>query len=110
MKTGNHLKIESMGEKVLGVKLTGNPQKPEPIYFRVVLPFGDVDISRCSDNSYWVHIRTNKPDDGDRPDRIMGKFTDARLDIIGKHASESDIGDFSNPNLYHAAIKIDREV
>ena len=45
--TGKHLKIKKMGDAVLGVKLEGNPQKPEPIYFRVVLPFGDVDIARC---------------------------------------------------------------
>lgn len=43
MKTGGHLKIRSMGENALGVTLEGNPNKPEPIHFRVCSPGGDVE-------------------------------------------------------------------
>ena len=109
MKTGKHLKIKSMGTNVLGVELEGNPQKPEPIHFRIVLPFGDVDIVRCTNNNYWVHTRINHPDDGWDPDRLMGKFIDARIDITDRHASDSDIGDFKDPNVYHVAIKMSRK-
>lgn len=56
MKTGAHLKIESFGSNALGVKLLGNPQKPEPDSFRVEFPGGVVDLERCVDGSYWVHI------------------------------------------------------
>jgi len=48
MTTGSHLKIKKMGDAVLGVELKGNPKEPEPIYFRVVLPFGHVDIVRIA--------------------------------------------------------------
>ena len=48
MQIGSHLKIKKMGDAVLGVRLEGNPEKPEPIHFRVVLPFGDVDIVRTT--------------------------------------------------------------
>ena len=95
-----------MGDAVLGVELKGDPKNPEPIHFRVVLPFGDVDIVRCTDGSYWVHARINKEDDGLNPDRTFGKFVDARIDIIGKHASDCNAGDFNDPNMYHAAVKI----
>jgi len=95
-----------MGDNVLGVTLEGNPKKPEPIHFRVVLPFGDVDIVRTTDNNYWVHVRTNRPDNGGDPHRVFGIFTNARLDIIGKHAAETDTGDFKDPNLYHCAVRI----
>lgn len=106
MKTGSHLKIKSMGDAVLGVKLEGNPSKPEPIHFRVVLPFGVVDIVRCTGNDYWVHVITNRPNDGHDPDRQFGKFTDARIDIISKHASETNAGDFKHPDTYHMAVRV----
>ena len=108
MKTGAHLKIQSMGDNVLGVRLKGNPEQPEPIHFRVVLPFGDVDIVRCNDASYWVHCRVDKPSDNGDPYRKFGKFIDARIDVIGKHASDCDSGDFGNPDAYHVAVKMDK--
>ena len=100
MRTGSHLKIKEMGDKVLGVELKGNPQEPEPIYFRVVFPYGDVDIVQCDNGEYWVHIRTNNQKDGDNPDRKFGKFVNARIDLIDSHSKETDIGDFGNPKMY----------
>ena len=95
-----------MGDNVLGVRLEGNPRKPEPDYFRVTFPGGDVDITRTTDNEYWIHVRVNRPADGDSPDREMARFVDARLDIQGKHATESDLGDFDHPDLYHVAVRV----
>uniref|UniRef100_A0A6M3IMG9 Uncharacterized protein n=1 Tax=viral metagenome TaxID=1070528 RepID=A0A6M3IMG9_9ZZZZ len=106
MKTGGHLKIKSMGTNVLGVVLEGNPKKTEPIHFRVVLPFGDVDIVRTTNNEYRIHTRINRPNDGDDPYRAFGKFTDARIDIIGKHAADCNAGDFKHPDMYHQAVRI----
>lgn len=108
MKTGQHLKIRSMGEHVLGVQLEGNPKKPEPIHFRVVLPFGDVDIVRTTDNDYWVHVRCNHQNHGMFvPDEdITGKFVDARIDLLSKHASETNKGDFGHKDMYHMAVRI----
>ena len=95
-----------MGEKVLGIRLEGNPKNPEPEHFRVVLPFGNVDITRCTDNTYWVHIKNNRPDDGGLSDRIMGKFIDGRIDLSTKHTSDCNAGDFGHPDMYHMAVKI----
>lgn len=111
-KTGAHLRIESMGDNVLGVKLFGDAKKPEPIHFRVEIPHGDVDIVRLDNGDYWVHVRTNKPEDGETPDvtdRGFGKIVDARLDILGKHAGEIDVGDFNNELLYHVAVRLTPE-
>ena len=106
-RTGQHLKIVSMGEAVLGVKLEGNPKKPEPIHFRVVLPFGDVDIVRCTDNTYWVHIRNNTYQQiAEEAAKQAGVFIDGRIDITGKHSSECDAGDFGHPDMYHMAVRI----
>ena len=108
MKTGQHLKIKPMGTKALGVTLEGNPNKPEPEHFRVVLPFGDVDIVRCTDNTYWIHIRNNHPNDNSDPDRLMGKFIDGRIDLTTKHAVDCNAGDFGHPDMYHMAVRIGR--
>lgn len=102
------LTIERMGTEVQGVTLRGQPKvRPEPEYFRVVLPFGDVDIVRTEDGEYWVHVRVNSAEQvaTEEADRA-GRITDARLDIRGKHASETDAGDFGHEELYHLAVRV----
>lgn len=101
------------GTEVQQVELKGDPRNPEPIHFRVCFPFGDVDIVRCSHPDipgkapdYWIHVRVNRPNDGDDPDRDFGRVTDGRADLIGRHASEVDPGLLADPNLYHLAIKV----
>lgn len=107
MTTGKHLRIKKMGSAVLGVELEGNPDKPEPPYFRISFPFGDVDIVRCSDNTYWIHTRINHPESNNfNPEEPTGKIIDGRVDHVDKHASETSCGDLSDPKTYHAAIKI----
>ncbi len=110
MKTGSHLKIIQMGDSVQGVRLEGNPKKPEFDEFRVVFPGGDVSVTRCTDNTYWVHVRA---DHKDHPALCPGEFepaliTEARLDILGKNVSETNIGDFADHSLYHVALRVAR--
>ena len=77
------LQVVSMGEKSQGVHLRGDKRNPEPEHFRVVLPFGDVDIVRCDDGSYWVHFYVNDPrHPGHNPDLRIGKIVDARMDSL----------------------------
>lgn len=106
--TGSHLRIQAFGDNVLGVRLEGNPRKPEPGEFRVAFPGGDVAISRCTDGSYWVHVARNRADqtDGLCSYGQVGALTDARIDIDGRHTSELNVGDFANPDTYHVAVRI----
>jgi hypothetical protein len=108
MKTGEHLKIKRMGEKVLGVELEGNPNKPEPEHFRVCFPGGDIEVVRTTVNDYWVHVRVNHEDHGSfcKGEDIPGQIVDARLDLTNKHASEVNLGDFNDPQLYHVAFRV----
>lgn len=105
---GSHLKIQSMGDAVLGVKLFGDRNKPEPIHFRVVFPGGDIDVVRTSDGEYWAHFRVNHPDDGGCTDRLFGRLVDARMDFTEPRAAKANLGDFSDPALYHLAMRVAR--
>lgn len=110
MRTGSHLKIESFGSAVLGVRLLGNPKLPEPDEFRVSFPGGDISIARLDDGSYWAHIRVEHAKNdfraGNEPSYHVGQ---GRMDCYGKHSSECDLGETNNPDLYHVAIKIKRD-
>ncbi len=105
------LTVESMGDKAQGVILRGDKNRqPEPEYFRVVFPGGDVDVVRTTDDEYWVHIRVNRPEDCvvEELNAVPGKLVDARLDIEGKHTSNANVGDFADPGLYHLAVRVAR--
>lgn len=106
--TGSHLKVKAFGSNVLGVTLEGNKNRPEPDEFRVAFPGGDVSVVRCSDGTYWAHVRVDHEGAGlfnpgeDKAHRI----TEARLDIVGKSTSEAQLGDFGNEGLYHVAFRV----
>ena len=100
----------------LPIYLEGNPKKPEPESFRVHFPGGVVDIERCTDNSYWVHVvcdlkervesREGPQDQHGRP---YAQFTDARMHMTTKHSSDANLGDFADPGLYDVALRIVRQ-
>lgn len=104
----------SGGSDVAEVHVTGNPRNQEPTYVRIVFPGGDIELARVntdpSDSSkaeYWCHVRVNREQDlHANEDQIEGRPVDARLDIEGKHASETNAGDFADPGLYHLAVRI----
>lgn len=88
------------------VELFGDPNKQlEPAEFRIYFPFGSVSLARTSDGEYWAHVSTLKDDDQGIT-RHAGSLVHARLDIEGKSSSDANLGDFNNPELYHAAIRI----
>lgn len=108
-----------MGQRVVGVTITGDRRNGEPETFRIHLPFGDVEVVRANDGNniletdYWVHVYVNNPTspnycpDGDSGAfDLPGAIKGARLDQADKHASESDLGDFNRPELYHMAVRI----
>lgn len=103
---GNHLKIERFGSEAMGVELFGDPSRPEPTYFRVKFPGGEMTISRCDNGDYWCHIDACKPQHFDGSARILGDMVDSRIDCLGKHANEVLGGDFSRPDTYHVAVRI----
>lgn len=115
-------KLESstqMGQKVVGVNITGNPKNGEPETFRIHFPWGDVEVTRAQDGKptsetdYWVHISVNNPTSPNYcPDEDAGAYAgagaikDARLDQTDKHSTESNLGDFNRRELYHLAVRV----
>jgi len=102
------LKIVDMGSKVQGVHLRGDRNNPEPTHFRVSLPFGDVDITRTSDDEYWVHVRVNRPGNGQYVPGVtkLGRISDARIDAHDKHAGMIDAAVLDDPQVYHLAVRL----
>jgi hypothetical protein len=103
------LTVTSGGDEVQQVVLEGDPKKhPEPLHFRVVLPWGDLDVARCEDDTYWIHFRVNRP--GDQEDvgdgARLGRILDARIDARDKHAGTIDASVLADPNLYHLAVRL----
>ncbi len=104
------LAVERDGEKAQRVVLKGNPKQPEPEHFRVTLPGGDVDIARCDDGSYWVHVRVDRPGaPDDDHERTYGRILGGRIDVHGKHTVDVNPGALADPGLYHLAVHLGRE-
>src|SRR6266446_10255385 len=108
------MKLERFGSEVTGSTIKGDPRNPEPEAFRVDFPGGRVEVTRARDGAdadYWVHLRVYTAKDQDRwPGDALepARVTDARLDIHNKHASDSNLGDFAHPDLYHLALRVTR--
>lgn len=97
-----------LGAEYAVCEIHGDPKRqPEPESLRIVFPGGEVNLTRCSDGSYWAHITRHESELGDDI-RPAGRLVDARIDVRGKHASECDAGDFANPETYHVAVRIER--
>ena len=99
------LTVRSFGEKAQGVELNGDSRDPEPEHFRVAFPGGDVDVVRCGDGSYWIHVRVERPgrDDGEGH---YGRVLAGRVDVEGRHTSDLDPGLLADPGLYHLAVRV----
>ncbi len=105
-----------MGDAVLGVRLHGDPRRPEPDSFRVHFPGGVVDLERCTDGSYWVHVIADLKqvvEDREGPQEEHGrpysKITEARLHSTEKSTAKMDLGDFESPGLYDVALRVVRD-
>lgn len=83
---------------------------------RVEFPGGVVDLERCTDGSYWVHVLCNQKEhlmdrEGQQSEhgKQFSRFSEARLHMTNKHTAEADLGDFENPGLYDVALRVEVE-
>jgi hypothetical protein len=101
------------GADVAIVEVTGDPRNQEPTHVRIQFPGGELELVRAKDGKdadYWCHVRLNRPGDAEvlECDAEAATVTDGRIDVRGKHASESAAGDLNHPDLYHLAVRVTR--
>lgn len=59
------------------VIIRGDIRNPEPSTAVIEFPGGFVEVSRCTDGSYWAHLSVYREDDGDR---TAGDIRESRID------------------------------
>jgi hypothetical protein len=80
----------------------------EPHEVHLHFPGGIVSITRCTDNTYWIHadlLDIKDPDNGNKVQ--VGRVVGARIDCAGMHVNDANTGDLANPALEHLAIRIE---
>ena len=91
------------------IKLQGKKDiQTEPPEFSIRFPFGNVCITRTSDDEYWVHISTKSIDD-EGMEQNDGVIKDARIDHLDKGVNETDCGDLRDPKTYHMAVLLGKK-
>lgn len=69
---------------VKAIHLKGDPRKPESAVHIITFPGGSIELSRTSDDEYWVHMAVNKKEIvNDIPSQSKrGIVVDTRVDRI----------------------------
>lgn len=85
------------------VIFNGNPRRPEPSTAVIKFPGGHVEVSRCSDGTYWAHVQVTQPDDTE--DRPAGAIVSSRIDY--RYGMGSDIPPMpADDRIQHVAVRI----
>lgn len=80
------------------ITFNGDKRNPEPSTAVIQFPGGHVEVSRCSDGTYWAHINV-----------VDGvNIIDGRIDRAGHTRAVSDIPDHAEIN--HIAIRVSATV
>lgn len=87
--------------------IAGDIRNPEPSAAIIKFPGGYVEVSRCSDNSYWVHIQRNL-ENNPEVDITEGAIADSRIDYTPEVWSQ--YGNIPNipahADIQHIAVRI----
>ena len=83
-------KVEKFGTNAQGIRITGNPVNQEPETVLIKFPFGEVEVSRTTDGSYWVHVSKKKDEIANEFSGSMSKFRLDSTDGEGIYMPEID--------------------
>ena len=76
------------------------PEKPHTI---IHFPGGHVEISRTSDDDYWVHFSLNHPGSLEPPSEVI----DARIDTnSGRYTSDAIKAELRAVDFQHVALRV----
>ncbi len=86
--------------------LFGNKEvKPEKPYTIIGFPGGGVEIARCEDGRYWVHVAVHER----TPEDPAGTITGARIDADGRYTDEANEllqGEVAKGDITHIAFLV----
>lgn len=105
MKT---LKVRQEAGQVQTITLKGKKTDPEPLHLRVRFPGGEFEITRTSDDDYWLHVyANNEAAQGYDSGAVMGEIREGRLDT---HDATVNLGpggmDLLDEHVYHLAFRV----
>lgn len=84
-------------DDAVAVIFEGNPKRPEPTMGVIRFPGGFVEVSRCSDGSYWAHL---KLDNGNLSSPEY-EIADSRVDYDYEGQVEKGNGILDVPDAEH---------
>lgn len=103
-ETGKHLRIQDLGENVQGVRIFGDPARPEHAEIRVMFPGGSISVYRSDGGgSYWAHVDVQRP--GGDPEEEIGRIVGVRLDGTD---DSTRLADAQVDSLYRVSVRITR--
>lgn len=71
-------------EDAVCIDIQGDKRNPEPTTAIIKFPGGHVEVSRCSDGSYWAHLTRN---DGGS-EEPAGEIVSSRIDLAREGAAD----------------------
>ena len=85
-------------EDAATIIIRGSKKSPEPSTAIIKFPGGHVEVARCTDGTYWAHVRRDvQPQDEDQI--VIGEVIGSRIDMTGGHVpsmpDERDVVGFS---------------
>lgn len=87
-------------------ELLGNPAvRREKPYTIIGFPGGDVEISRCEDGTYWVHVAVRRDEITGENATVIG----ARIDAHGRYSDEANAAlrdELARGGVNHIAFRI----
>ena len=88
MKRDAHLKIEKFGTEYSGVRIHGDPKRPEVSQFGIKFPGGEIYVTRCTDGTYWAHVCTDRDNRTGQPtSRLIDEREDKTRSGVFDHAA-----------------------
>lgn len=93
----------------VAIHVKGDIKNPEPSSAMIIFPGGNVEVSRCSDGSYWVHIKRNV-EKCHATGNPAGEIIDSRIDYTPeawvKNPSIPPIP--AHEDIQHIAVRIEK--
>ncbi len=88
--------------------LFGDPNiRPEKPYTIICFPGGDVEIARCDDGTYWVHVAVRRDEITGQNARIVNARIDASSQRYCDEANTAMRSEIEQGDINHIAFRIE---